>query len=105
LPEYDHDRDAPKFEAGQFPGITIYGSEALADFIERSLSNCFHIGTTTQMPIGAAEYYIQKFRLGSAKTTLSLEERALHWSVGIDRSSHGLPRLLGTAAADQAQSA
>jgi hypothetical protein len=61
LPEYDHDRDAPKFEAGQFPGITIYGSEALADFIERSLSNCFHIGTTTQMPIGAAEYYIQKF--------------------------------------------
>ena len=61
LPEYDHDRDAPKFEADESPGITIHGSKALADFIERSLSNCFHIGTTTQMPVGAAEYYIQKF--------------------------------------------
>jgi hypothetical protein len=49
LPDYEHDRDAPRFEADQSPGITIHGPRPLADFIERSLGNCFRIGTTTQM--------------------------------------------------------
>jgi hypothetical protein len=59
LPNYDHDLDAPRFEGSGLPGITIHGRTPAADFIERSLGNCYSLHRAAGMPNGAVEYYLK----------------------------------------------
>jgi hypothetical protein len=57
LPDYSMDLDAPKLEGKALRGITVHGRNEAADFIAATLSNCFIILRTAEIPAGLFDYY------------------------------------------------
>jgi hypothetical protein len=57
LPDYARDLDAPKLEGKALRGITIHGRNDAADFIAVTLSNCFNVLRTAEMPANLFDYY------------------------------------------------
>jgi hypothetical protein len=57
LPDYSRDLDAPKLEGKALRGITVHGRNDAADFIAATLSLCFIVLRTAEIPAGLFDYY------------------------------------------------